>query len=308
MRRAKGWFNPKTGEVTVVLPNHTSFEDLQATILHEVVAHKGLRGLLGEQFTPTMQRVFYSMSGTKQADYLARYGDKVTAAEEYMSEMAETSQDPTFLEKVIAIIRDAFRALGIELHLSDSDMRFMLWRSKNRLKSNPTAMEVIKDMAESEAVKTRIDEQFPVNLAPNGKPSNLTPFQYKQVRTPEFKNWFGDWENDQENASKVVDENGEPLVVYHGTGYKFNEFTADNKSNPRSGDLDGHWFTNSRENAKLFTFTRPYSNEQNLAPTIVEAYLKIEKPTIIERKYLNDNLTHAQVDENIKKTCCKIQE
>lgn len=31
-------------------------------------------------------------------------------------------------------------------------------------------------------------------LAPNGKPSNLTPEQYRQVRTPEFKNWFGDWE------------------------------------------------------------------------------------------------------------------
>jgi hypothetical protein len=54
-------------------------------------------------------------------------------------------------------------------------------------------------------------------LAPNGKPSNLTAEQYKLVRTPAFKKWFGDWENDPENASKVVDENGEPLVVYHGT-------------------------------------------------------------------------------------------
>ena len=54
-------------------------------------------------------------------------------------------------------------------------------------------------------------------IAPNGKPSNLTPEQYKLVRTPEFKAWFGDWENDPENASKVVDENGEPMVCYHGT-------------------------------------------------------------------------------------------
>ena len=53
-------------------------------------------------------------------------------------------------------------------------------------------------------------------IAPNGKPSNLTPQQYDLVRTPEFKAWFGDWENDPENASKVVDENGEPLVVYRG--------------------------------------------------------------------------------------------
>lgn len=53
-------------------------------------------------------------------------------------------------------------------------------------------------------------------IAPNGKPSKLTPEQYKLVRTPEFKAWFGDWENDPKNASKVVDENGEPLVVYRG--------------------------------------------------------------------------------------------
>ena len=61
-------------------------------------------------------------------------------------------------------------------------------------------------------------------LAPNNKKSNLTPEQYKLVRTPEFKAWFGDWENEPKNASKVVDKNGEPLVVYHGTNYDFNEF------------------------------------------------------------------------------------
>ena len=39
----------------------------------------------------------------------------------------------------------------------------------------------------------------------------------EQINTPEFKRWFGDWENDPENASKVVDSEGKPLVVYHGT-------------------------------------------------------------------------------------------
>jgi hypothetical protein len=65
-------------------------------------------------------------------------------------------------------------------------------------------------------------------LAPNGKPSKLTPEQYKLVRTPEFKAWFGDWESDPENASKVVDENGEPKVVTHSTP---NEDSEGNKYN-----------------------------------------------------------------------------
>jgi hypothetical protein len=58
-------------------------------------------------------------------------------------------------------------------------------------------------------------------LAPNGKPSNLTAEQYKLVRTPEFKKWFGDWENSPKTASKVVDDNGEPMVVYHTTSKDF---------------------------------------------------------------------------------------
>jgi hypothetical protein len=78
-------------------------------------------------------------------------------------------------------------------------------------------------------------------LAPNGKPSNLTPEQYKLVRTPEFKAWFGDWENDPANASKVVDINGEPLVVYHGTNSDFNIFKLDYSST----NTDSHGFLGS---------------------------------------------------------------
>lgn len=80
--------------------------------------------------------------------------------------------------------------------------------------------------------------------APNGKPSNLTPEQWKLVRTPQFKAWFGDWENDPTNASKVVDENGEPLVVYHGTTFDFNVFTI--------GRTGGIFFTDNENYAQRF--------------------------------------------------------
>jgi hypothetical protein len=77
------------------------------------------------------------------------------------------------------------------------------------------------------------------HLAPNGKSSNLTHEQWHLVRTPEFKAWFGNWENEPRNASKVVDENGEPLVVYHGTYAKeqFNFFDFD------KADLGFHFGT-----------------------------------------------------------------
>jgi hypothetical protein len=80
-----------------------------------------------------------------------------------------------------------------------------------------------------------------VLLAHNGKPSNLTPEQYRLVRTPEFKAWFGDWENDPENASKVVDENGEPLVCYHGTKKIFTSFKEGKYLGTDADALN--WFT-----------------------------------------------------------------
>ena len=99
-------------------------------------------------------------------------------------------------------------------------------------------------------------------LAPNGKPSNLTPEQYELVRTPAFKKWFGDWENDPKNASKVVDENGEPKVVYHGTGATFDVF-------------EGHsFFTDDWYNAD------GYAGGEN----IYEVFLNTKNPLVVDAK------------------------
>ena len=74
----------------------------------------------------------------------------------------------------------------------------------------------VKDILDGRRSK-KMAEGGTTLLAPNGKPSHLTPEQYQLVRTPVFKAWFGDWENSPETASKVIDENGEPLMVFHGT-------------------------------------------------------------------------------------------
>lgn len=69
----------------------------------------------------------------------------------------------------------------------------------------------------------------------NGE-TELTFQQWKQVRSPEFKRWFGDWENDPENASKVINpRTGEPLVVYHGSNAAFSVFS-------QTGKTDAGWY------------------------------------------------------------------
>lgn len=77
---------------------------------------------------------------------------------------------------------------------------------------------------EKEDIKQKAIADGTFMKAPNGKDSNLPEQLWLTVRTKAFKSWFGDWLNDPQNASKVVDENGEPLVVYHGTNAKFSKF------------------------------------------------------------------------------------
>lgn len=77
---------------------------------------------------------------------------------------------------------------------------------------------------EVNAIKKKAVADGTFMKAPNGENSKLTESQWLQVRTKAFKDWFGDWENNPKDASKAVDENGEPLVVYHGTPKNFSTF------------------------------------------------------------------------------------
>jgi hypothetical protein len=90
-------------------------------------------------------------------------------------------------------------------------------------------------------------------IAPNGQVSNLTPVQYELVRSKEFISWFGDWENNPSQASRVVDENGEPKVMYHGGRANFNVF-ENNNENKLSWTIGGNgfYFTSLYDNAYAY--------------------------------------------------------
>ena len=103
--------------------------------------------------------------------------------------------------------------------------------------------------SEIQAIKERSIADGTFTKAPNGNPTNLTERQWLQVRTKNFINWFGDWINDPANASKVVDENGEPLVVYHGS--KDNSFTIFDSTKNDKGQK-GFFFTNDNTMASSY--------------------------------------------------------
>lgn len=108
--------------------------------------------------------------------------------------------------------------------------------------------------------------------APNGKKSNLTERQWIQVRTKAFKDWFGDWENNPSEASKVVDENGEPLVVYHRTK-EINIPIFDRKKVQHYG----FWFSVDKD-----YYTKNKSNRSNF--NTIAAFLNIRTPNIISHR------------------------
>ena len=93
LRKAKGWFDPKTGKITVVIPNHTGTGDVLRTMLHEAVAHKGLRGLFGKRFDVFLDNVYAAADETVRssiATLAAKHGwDFRRATEEYLAGMAD---------------------------------------------------------------------------------------------------------------------------------------------------------------------------------------------------------------------------
>lgn len=125
-----------------------------------------------------------------------------------------------------------------------------------------------------------------MSLAPNGRRSNLTAQQYDLVRTIAFKKWFGDWENDSENASKVVDENGEPMVCYHGSNNKFNSFDPKKQKDGFHG-LGFYFATNDLQYGNMvyncfLNLRKPFYVNEDFSLTEIkrilgERYVEIEK-------------------------------
>jgi 2-polyprenyl-3-methyl-5-hydroxy-6-metoxy-1,4-benzoquinol methylase len=120
--------------------------------------------------------------------------------------------------------------------------------------------------------------------APNGKPTRLTERQWAQVRTPQFKAWFGDWEKG-EASSKVLDENGEPLVVYHGTtAYEERRTWNEQK---KEYDTESSPFTvfkrrvDGLRNAGFF-FNSNLDNAGGYGYNTYDTYLDLRNPLIID--------------------------
>ena len=104
-----------------------------------------------------------------------------------------------------------------------------------------------------EAVRKQYEGTDKWMKAPNGKPTKLNERQWLQVRTPNFKKWFGNWDIPNNRGSKILDENGEPLIVYHGTGTTINEFKYEYTNQGNDQYNSGFYLTNDYDTALGYT-------------------------------------------------------
>ena len=123
--------------------------------------------------------------------------------------------------------------------------------------------------------------------APNGEKTKLNAEQWVTVRTTNFKNWFGDWENDPENASKVVDENGEPMVVWHGRSAEFNTFEKKKGVRFIMGledkvKAEGFFFSPNKGLAEEFASNS--SRHRGGKANVIPCFLNIRKPMDLTRE------------------------
>lgn len=144
-QRAKGFYSKSTGKITIVIPNHTNTFDVEQTLLHEAVAHYGLRQLFGEHFDTFLDNVFNNADENirrRIVDMAAKNGwDFHKATEEYLASLAEDTEfeniNASWWQQIKDFFLNMLHKIGFEdfrgVTLSDNELRYILWRSYENL-------------------------------------------------------------------------------------------------------------------------------------------------------------------------------
>ena len=145
-KKAKGFYNRHTGKITIVVENHRDIEDIEQTVLHEAVAHYGLRQLFGTHFDDFLDNVFnYAEEGIRReiVNLAKKHSwDFRTATEEYLAGLAERTNFERAMESgwwqtIKRVFLNMLHSIGLKGYqgetLTDNELRYILWRSYENL-------------------------------------------------------------------------------------------------------------------------------------------------------------------------------
>ena len=165
--KAKGFYSTSTGKITIVIPNHSNIADVEKTLLHEAVAHHGLRKLFSEHFDNFLDNVFKNASEDVRREIVKLAAknkwDFRIATEEYLASLAEDTnfeKMPNGLwDKVKRLFLDMLRSIGLlkqkDGELNDNELRYILWRSYKNLKEKGQSNSIL-NKAEDIAMQHRL--------------------------------------------------------------------------------------------------------------------------------------------------------
>ena len=298
----EGWFNPKTGKVTLIADSINATktmskeERLQFVAWHEM-AHRGINVGYKGSYDSLMQEVGKNKAISQIADAIQAQRkntddlaatNRAVAIEEAIAEMmaahetgkwnelesrygveikkGQRQSTKSWLAMTAQRIKDFLsKFFGVEraAQFSDEDVLNLIARIKSNSLNETSDIGDVRFSRNEELTEERY------NQAKSKGETELTFKQWQQVRSPEFKAWFGDWENDPENASKVVNERtGEPLVAYHGTGAEFNVFDKNKAGAGNDKGLRG----------KGFYLSPNRTTSESYGEKIIGAYVSLKNP------------------------------
>lgn len=186
MRKSKGFYDPATGEVVIVLPNNANVEDVAETVFHEVVAHKGLREMIGEENYNAFCDEIYNhlkddLKQQVEEDATRRFVNEPgkgyehhrrVAVDEMFGRMSEKGfEDFTKAErgiwaklkaKVLEAINKFLGSLKLPkwVKLGDNELRYMLWRSHEKLRTKGDYVDMARDAAKRDELGLSSDARF----------------------------------------------------------------------------------------------------------------------------------------------------
>lgn len=248
--------------------------------LHDIVLQtdpkKYAKKEYGITLTPTFMKKLDALKNAVQTELKSAYFETKYNRPLRLNEFAAVVVPDNLGEDVRKGIEDA----GLPMYDYDPNKEGDRSRAFNEaLNSSDNIRFSLK--AEKEKIVADAKTNGTYMTAPNGEKTKLDAEQWATVRTTNFKNWFGDWENDPENASKVVDENGEPMVVWHGRSAEFNTFEKKEGVRFIMGledkvKAEGFFFSPDKGLAEEFASNS--SRHRGGKANVVPCFLNIRKP------------------------------
>ena len=163
-RKITGWYDEKIGEVHLYMPNIHDRYTAEKTIWHEVVGHKGMRGLMGESFDKFLDSVWYDLDKPENAGLKKLVAEEMkyspldyrNAIEEGIARLAEDGKgEAGFWNGIKNKVSDFLHEIGYRIAPNTKDVKYLLWLSKN-LQKNPNDPYW---KLRAEAVKYRLDHE-----------------------------------------------------------------------------------------------------------------------------------------------------